>query len=170
MTAVQLGAVVITIAAAICDLRTRRIPNVLTFGSALAGIAVNTWLGGWTGGALASGGWLIGVACFFPLFALGGIGAGDLKLLAAVGAWLGPITVIWVALFSSIAGGLMGLVIAVASGYTTQALVNLSWMFRFWRSAGLRPVPELTLATHKGPRLAYAVPVLAGLMVAIWLK
>ena len=40
----------------------------------------------------------------------------------------------------------------------------------YWRIFGLRPAPELTLSTHRGPRLAYAVPVLAGLMVTLWLQ
>ena len=44
------------------------------------------------------GGWLLGAALFFLIFALRGMGAGDVKLLAAVGAWLGPAQVIWVAL------------------------------------------------------------------------
>jgi prepilin peptidase CpaA len=170
MTNVQIAALVICVAAAVCDIRTRRIPNVLTFGGALAGILANLWIGGLNGGAVSLLGWIVGVACFFPLFALKGMGAGDLKLLGALGAWIGPVAVIWVALFSSIAGGVMALVVAVFSGYMTQALVNLGWMFQFWRASGPRPVPEMTLATQKGPRLAYAVPVLAGLTVALWLR
>ena len=51
------------------------------------------------------GGWMLGAALFFPVFALRGMGAGDVKLLAAVGAWLGPLQVVCVALVTSIAGG-----------------------------------------------------------------
>jgi len=40
----------------------------------------------------------------------------------------------------------------------------------YWRIVGIRPAPELTLATHRGPRLAYALPILAGLMVTVWLR
>ena len=98
------------------------------------------------------------------------MGAGDVKLLAAVGAWLGPSAAVWVALYSAIAGGAMGLIVSLWSGYLTQAIVNIFWIFRFWRIEGPRPVPELTLATHQGPRLAYAVPVFTGLMVALWLR
>lgn len=105
-----------------------------------------------------------------PIFALGGMGAGDVKLLAALGAWLGPGPIVWVALFSLVAGGVLGLLVALGHGYMTQALTNIWWMFRFWRAEGPKPVPELTLATHQGPRLAYAVPVFAGLMVTLWLK
>lgn len=156
--------------AAIWDLRTRRIPNLLTFGGAIAGIAAHAYVNGLSGAGTSAAGWLVGAACFFPFFVLGGMGAGDVKLLAAVGAWLGPSAAVWVALYSAIAGGAMGLIVSLWSGYLTQAIVNIFWIFRFWRIEGPRPVPELTLATHQGPRLAYAVPVFTGLMVALWLR
>ena len=170
MTLFQGVALGVVVVAAVWDIASRRIPNVLTFGAALAGFAVHAYIGGWSGAGLALSGWLVGVALFFPFFMLGGMGAGDVKLLGAVGAWLGPVAIVWVALYSSIAGGVMGLAVALWWGYLTQAIVNLGWIFRFWRTVGPRPVPEMTLATHKGPRLAYAVPVFAGLMVTLWLR
>jgi prepilin peptidase CpaA len=170
MTVFQIAAIVIAIVAAVWDLRTRRIPNILTFGAALAAIATHGYLGGPAGAGWALAGWLVGVAFFLPFFALGGMGAGDVKLLAALGAWLGPAAAAWTALFSLIAGGVLGLAVALGYGYFTQALANIFWMFQFWRAEGPRPVPEVTLATHKGPRLAYAVPVFAGLMVTLWFK
>ena len=170
MNPLQIAAIVVAIVAAAWDLKTRRIPNVLTFGSALAAIAANAYVGGLSGAGWAVAGWIVGVAFFLPIFALGGMGAGDVKLLAALGAWLGPVAVVWVALFSLIAGGVLGLAVALAYGYLTQAFANILWMFQFWRAEGPKPVPEVTLATHKGPRLAYAVPVFAGLMVTLWLR
>jgi prepilin peptidase CpaA len=104
------------------------------------------------------------------VFALGGMGAGDVKLLGAVGAWLGPLAVVWVALYSGIAGGLLGLIVAGFSGYLTKTFTNVWSLLMYWRVVGLKPAPELTLSTHQGPRLAYAVPVFAGLMVTIWLQ
>ena len=170
MTYFQVAAIALAVVAAVWDLRTRRIPNVLTFGGALVAVFAHAYDGGATGAGWSVLGWLVGVAFFLPFFALGGMGAGDVKLLAALGAWLGPGAAVWVALFSLIAGGAIGLVVALGYGYLTQALANILWMFRFWRSEGPRPVPEVTLATHRGPRLAYAVPVFAGLMVTLWLK
>lgn len=170
MTVLQTAAIVIAVIAAVWDLKTRRIPNVLTFGAALAAIVVHLWLQGPAGAGWAVAGWLVGVAFFLPFFALGGMGAGDVKLLGALGAWLGPGPVVWVALFSLIAGGIIGLAVALGCGYLTQAFANILWMFQFWRAEGPRPVPEVTLATHRGPRLAYAVPVFTGLMVTLWLQ
>jgi prepilin peptidase CpaA len=170
MSFVQVAALSIALVAVAWDLASRRIPNVLTFGGALAGVAAHAYMAGLAGVGMSLGGWLVGVAIFLPFFMLGGMGAGDVKLLAAIGAWLGPVTTIWVALFSGIAGGVMGLIVALCFGYLTQAFVNISCLLMHWRLAGLTPAPDLTLATHRGPRLAYALPVLAGLMGAVWLR
>ncbi|MEO5897244.1 MAG: prepilin peptidase [Vicinamibacterales bacterium] len=169
MDPLQVVTIGIAVVAAIWDLRTRRIPNVLTFGAAVLAVAVHAYTGGPSGAGWSVAGWLVGVAFFLPFFILAGMGAGDVKLLAALGAWLGPGQAAWLALFSLIAGGVLGLAVALGYGYLTQAIANIGWMFQFWRSEGPKPVPEVTLATHKGPRLAYAVPVLAGLMVTLWL-
>ena len=164
------AAILVALIAAVWDLKTRRIPNVLTFGSAALAVLTHLFLSGPAAAGLSLAGWLVGVAFFLPFFVLGGMGAGDVKLMAALGAWVGPATAVWVALFSLIAGGVIGLAVALAFGYLTQAFANVVWMFQFWRSEGPKPVPNVTLATHEGPRLAYAIPVFAGLMVTLWLK
>jgi prepilin peptidase CpaA len=169
MTFFQIIALVVATVAVVWDLSTRRIPNLLTFGAALVALVAHAYLGGWTALAMALAGWAVGVAFFFPLFALGGMGGGDVKLLGALGAWLGPIAVIWVALFAGIAGGIMAVVVAGFSGYLRKALRNVWGLLLYWRVAGLQPLPQLTLtAPSQAPRLAYAVPVLTGLMVTLW--
>ena len=170
MDSFQVIVLAVALVAAGWDIATRRIPNALTFGAAAAAVAAQSYVGGWSGAGLALAGWAVGVALFFPIFALGGMGAGDVKLMGAIGAWLGPAAVVWVALYSGIAGGIAGLVVAGCSGYLRQMFTNVWCLLMHWRVAGLRPAPELTLSTHRGPRLAYAVPVLAGLMVTIWLQ
>jgi prepilin peptidase CpaA len=64
-------------AAAAWDLRSHRVPNVLTLGGAAAAIVVTGLLQGWPGVLLSAAGWAVGALLFFPLFALGGMGAGD---------------------------------------------------------------------------------------------
>ena len=145
-------------------------PNWLTLGITLTGLALATArLSGLSLGA-AFAGFLLGLAVMLPGHLIGATGAGDVKLLAAVGACVGPWTAVWVALFASIAGGVMALLVASYSGYLRKAFVNLWCIVMYWRIEGPRPVPELTLSTHKGPRLAYAVPVLAGVMLTLWLR
>ena len=169
MTLVQSAAIVVAVCAVVWDLSTRRIPNLLTFSAALAAFVVHGYLGGWSAAGWALAGWAVGVAFFFPLFALGGMGGGDVKLLGAIGAWLGPVPVIWVGLFSGIAGGVMALLVGAYAGYLRQACRNVWGLLLYWRVAGVRPLPELTLSSSsRAPRLAYAVPVLAGLMVTLW--
>lgn len=119
---------------------------------------------------MAGLGWLAGALVFFPLFALGGMGAGDVKLLAALGAWLGPIPVLWIALYSSLAGGVLGLVVAASRGYLRTAFTNIWMLFRYWWVAGVGPAPGLTLDSSSSPRLAYAVPIGIGLGVTLWLR
>jgi prepilin peptidase CpaA len=163
-------ALVTAVVACVWDLRTRRIPNDVTFGSALIALAVATVIGGATGLVWALAGWGLGLLLFFPLFALRGMGAGDVKLLAAFGAWLGPGAIVWVALYSAIAGGVLAIAVALARGYLGRAFSNLRLLLTHWRVMGIRPVASISLETTNGPRLAYALPMLTGLVVALWLR
>ena len=142
----QLVVLVVALVAVVFDVRTRRIPNWLTFGAALAASAsTRRSTAGLPGVGIAAAGWLAGAALFFPFFALGGMGAGDVKLLAALGAWLGPAESVWLAIFAAMAGGVLGLVVALARGYLRTAISNLWLMLMHWRTQGLEPVPGLTL-------------------------
>ena len=166
----QLFALAIALVACVTDIRTRRIPNILTFGGALAGIVFHLVTGGMSGLFLGSSGWVVGVLIFFLPFALGGLGAGDVKLLGALGAWLGPKAIVWVALYTGIAGGIAALAVALARGYFSQAFKNIYLLFMHWRVVGVRPLHEVSLAGGTGPRLAYAVPILCGLLATFWLE
>ena len=163
-------AVAVGLSACITDLRSRRIPNVLTFGAAAAGLVYGGITGGWSGLGGAALGWLIGAGAFIVPFALGGLGGGDVKLLGALGAWLGPVGAMWVALYTGVAGGVMALTVALASGYLRRALSNVSLLLMHWRISGLRPLSEVSLESSEGPRLAYALPIFAGLMATLWLQ
>lgn len=167
--AIPSAVIVISLIACVTDLRTRRIPNVLTFGAALAGLVAHTVIEGPTGALTAGGGWLTGLVIFLPFFALGGMGGGDVKLLAALGAWLGAYETLYVALYSAAAGGALAVVVALSRGYLRVAFANILDMLRYWRESGLRPVPNFTLDTPDAPRLAYALPMFVGVMVTLWL-
>lgn len=164
-------AIVISLGLVACafDIRTRRIPNALTLFAAVAGLLYHLATSGVGGVQLAAAGWIVGLLLLLPLFALGGMGGGDVKLLAAIGAWLGPWEAFWVAMYAGIAGGVLGLAVALAHGYLKTAIANLSAMFGFWATVGIKAVPGLTLESSAAPRVAYAIPILAGTMVALWL-
>jgi prepilin peptidase CpaA len=160
----------IVLTAAVIDVRTHRIPNLLTFGSAAAALVYYAWTAGAHGLGASAGGWAIGVALFLPLFLLRGMGGGDVKLLGAVGAWLGPMGVLYAGLYSVLAGGVLALVIGLMHGYLGKAFSNLWGLLGVWRAAGIQPLPGLTLEDSVGPRLAYGVAIAAGTVATVWLK
>jgi prepilin peptidase CpaA len=154
--------------AVVFDVRTRRIPNLLNFVAALAALAFAFLETGVQGTMTAAGAWLVGVALFFPFFALGGMGGGDVKLLAALAAWLGPMDAVYLAIFASLAGGVAAALVALVHGYARQALSNMWLMVMHWRVVGPQPVPGLTLQDGRAPRLAYAIPIAVGALFTLW--
>lgn len=170
MTVIRISVLLIAGLACVSDLRTRRIPNVLTFGAAAAAVLFHVATRGVDGGVASIIGWVVGVALLFVPYALGSMGAGDVKLLGALGAWLGPGDAVWLALYTGVAGGVIALVIAARHGYLRQACRNLWLLLLYWRVAGVRPMAELTLEKGNGPRLAYATSILAGTVATLWLR
>jgi prepilin peptidase CpaA len=83
-------AVVFIVACCVVDARTRRIPNVLSAGAMLAGLGLNAAYFGMVGFWVSLGGLLAAGAVLLPAFAVGGLGAGDVKMMGAIGALIGP--------------------------------------------------------------------------------
>jgi prepilin peptidase CpaA len=169
MNPVHFAALSTAVVACGCDLRTRRIPNVLTFGAAVSGFAYHAVTGGAAGLGDSALGWLVGALVFIVPFALRGLGGGDVKLLAALGAWIGPGSAIWLALYTGVAGGVLAIAIALAHGYVGIALRNVRLLLCHWRVAGLTAMPQITLDGSSAPKLAYALPILLGMVATIWL-
>jgi prepilin peptidase CpaA len=168
VTTFEASAVAIGLAACATDVTSRRVPNVLTGPAVVAGLLAHTALAGGHGAGAALLGFAAGLAAFFPFFALGGMGGGDVKLMAALGTWIGWSPVLWTALYGSVAGGVMAIGLGLARGYLRQALSNVGGLFLIWWVQGVRPVPALTLEHGKGPRLPYAIPIFVGLVVTLW--
>ena len=106
--------VVLVLAAGVYDLRYRRIPNWLNLSGLILGFGLNVYLTSLSGLSGACLGFFCALAVYVPLYLLRGMGAGDVKLMAAIGAIAGPHN--WLLIFAAtaIAGGVIGLV-AVAS-------------------------------------------------------
>lgn len=170
MTVVQLIGLSVAAIACCVDLREHRIPNWLTLTSALAGLVFHTLADGGSGFTSSVLGWLTGLAMFFVPFALGGLGGGDVKLIAALGAWFGWPDAAWLGLFTGVAGGVVALVMALFCGYLQRTLQNIALLLTHWRVSGLRALPELTIHHPGSPKLAYGVSIFAGTVVTIWLR
>lgn len=108
--------------AAVIDLRTRRVPNVLTMSMASMGIIAAAAGVGRIGVTAACAGCVLGAALMLPGHVLGATGAGDVKLLAAAGALLGPALTLRAFLGTVIAGGVIALVVAVRRGRLRRTL------------------------------------------------
>jgi prepilin peptidase CpaA len=106
------------------DLRERRIPNALSLGGAALGLLTNVANFGSTGAALALGGWVLCLACFLPLYMTGGTAAGDVKLMAMVGAFLGPMNGFFACAFALLAGASLATLYAAWRGIVAPRLRN----------------------------------------------
>jgi len=104
------------------DLRSRRIPNWLVLPFLVAGIAASGWLHGWDGIGLSFAGLGLGLLVYGVLFFMGGMGAGDVKLCAALGAWIWPHQLLLSLVFTAMAGGVMVLVWLVFFVYLKKAI------------------------------------------------
>jgi prepilin peptidase CpaA len=162
------GAVVLAVTACVFDLRSRRVPNALTFGGTAVGLVFHGVANGWLGLGWSALGWVIGLLLFLPFFVLRGLGGGDVKLMAALGAWVGPSQALWLAFWSALSGGVLALIVAGTRGYAGQAFRNVFGVLTYWRVMGMQPHPAITLESGAGPRLPYALPIAAGLGLTLW--
>lgn len=168
MTSTQIIIVLIALAGCAYDLRTRRIPNAITFGAALLAFVHAFATSGGSGLGLSIAGWAIGCALFLPLFIVRGLGAGDVKFLAALGAWFGPADLFTVIYYTAIAGGVMALVVVLRSGYLKSALANVWLLLCHWRITGFTAHAEISLDNPRAPRLPYGIAIAAGALTTIW--
>ncbi len=102
--------------AVVWDLKERRIPNALTALLAVGGLVFHLATTGLPGLKFSLLGLAVGLGIFIVPYMLGGMGGGDVKLLAGLGAWLGPMSILITALYTGVAGGLLALGVIVASG------------------------------------------------------
>lgn len=160
LTAALLAAVALVAGA--WDLLARRIPNWLTFPAAAAGLAWHSYRDGWLGLLLAAAGLALGFAVFLPFFLLGGMGAGDVKLMAAVGALAGPQALVAIFIYTGLLGGLAGLVLAAARKRLRATLAStvrlLGQFVRLRRGTG----PNLERGQVPPLRLPYGVVIAGG--------
>jgi prepilin peptidase CpaA len=151
------------------DLRTRRIPNYLTLGTAVAGLAYNFMSLGLTGLGNGILGMLLGFAFLILPYLWGGMGAGDVKALAALGAWLGPKLTVFLFCYMGIAGGVIALGYLVWNGSLWEKIKQV-WTFLLnlilCRPDGSPHPPSSSQLTAGIP---YGVAIAVGMLVLVGL-
>jgi prepilin peptidase CpaA len=152
----------LSVVMAVGDVRTRRIPNYLTLATALAGLLVQTLVSGWSGLLQGFGGLAMGFSLMLILYILGGMGAGDVKALAALGAWLTPWTSLSVFCYMAMAGAIIALGMLIWQGALWQflrqtwfGLVNLVLTGTFFQG---EPSTQASAAT-----MPYGVAIAVGM-------
>lgn len=149
------------------DLRSRRIPNYLTLGTVVAGLAYNLMSQGLPG--LVSGilGMLLGFAFLILPYLWGGMGAGDVKALAALGAWLGPKLTLFLFCYMGIAGGVIALGYLAWQGSLWEK-TRQGWTFLF-NLILCRPdgPPRPPSPAHLTEGIPYGVAIAVGMLVLV---
>lgn len=164
LSILQLSALAILLALAVyTDLRERRIPNRVTVTGLLTALLLAALAeGGFPGSAFAGAGLALLVS--FPLVALGGLGAGDAKLLTAVGAFVGVGGLLPVLLYGGVAGGLLAVGNAARRGAILGVLVNLRNLAVHWATLGRRG-ERISLSSPGAESVPYALAIAAGALL-----
>jgi prepilin peptidase CpaA len=150
------------------DLRYRRIPNWLVFPFLFAGFAVSGWLHGWHGIVQSLEGMALGALVLGLFFALGGMGMGDVKLCAAIGAWVGPGQFMLALVVIGMAGGIMAVCWAVCGGFLGDLFKGTGKLVAGWTKRGLRPDPQMVLSNPLARKMPYAPAIAIGTLLSFF--
>lgn len=155
----------LTISAALLDWRSRRIPNWLTVPGILSGVTLHAVLQGWHGVRFSLGGAALALLLLLPLVLLRALGAGDWKLMAAVGAFLGPVLFLFVLLGSILASGIMAMVQVYRVGRVVETFRNMWTLLKGFFAFGLKKHPQISLDNPRLLKLPFGVAVAAATIV-----
>jgi prepilin peptidase CpaA len=156
------GAAICATLGAWSDVRTKRIPNWLTYGSIVCGLLLRACLAGWHGLGQGLAGMLLGGGIFFLFFLVRGMGAGDVKLIAAVSAWVGIQSTLPVLIATAIAGGVLALYYMIFNKRVGRTLQNLGEIARFHFTSGIKPHPELDARDPSAIQVPYGLAIAFG--------
>jgi prepilin peptidase CpaA len=152
----------VAVTAAITDIRDRRIPNRLTYPAMLAGLALQFAVHGWRGLLLGLGGGLLFGGVFLLFYLVRAMGAGDVKLAAALGCIIGPAGSMQVMFATAVAGAALAILVMVFTGRVLTTLRNTFSVVAFHAMHGLRTHPQVNLDNPTAVRMPYGLAFAAG--------
>jgi prepilin peptidase CpaA len=169
---VEVCLVVMVLIAAGSDIRSRTIPNWLTVGGILAGLALHSYANGWAGLKFSAAGLGVAALIFLPLFALRFLGGGDVKIMGAIGALAGYENLLVIFIFDAILGGVVAVVMMIVRGRVKKTMSNL-WQMIKALSRGKAPYrenEELEAGSERSLGMPRAVTIAAATLLILWLS
>jgi prepilin peptidase CpaA len=163
----QIVVIALVLAAAWTDLKTRRIPNWIPVSGAACGVAVQVWHSGLPGVLPCIAGAALGMAIFLPLYMLGGMGAGDVKLFTAVGILVGPQTLVLVFVLTGLLGGVAAGMLALWRGRLRQTLRKTGELMT---ELGRMHWQEARAAAAEALRLPYGAVIAGGTLLSMLVR
>jgi prepilin peptidase CpaA len=146
--------------AAVTDLFEHRIPNLLTAPALATGLLIHTLTEGHAGMMVALTGMVVGLAALLPFYLLRGMGAGDVKLMAVVGSFLGPLGALHAAAITLVLGALLGVGVVISR--------KLALIRPTPRLAGELPGSVVAHASIRTEKFPYAVAIAGGTVFFMW--
>ncbi len=150
------------------DLHSRRIPNWLVLPFLVAGFVVSGWLNGWHGIAQSVEGAALALVIYGFLFFMGGMGAGDVKLCIAIGAWIGPSQLFLALVITGMVGGVMALCWAAFGGFLKELFTGASNLIFSGKDNGGLGDPEVALSNPKRRKMPYAPAIAIGTLISFF--
>jgi prepilin peptidase CpaA len=170
---------IVLVVATFTDLRSRRVPNWLVLPFLVAGIVFSPWRPdwngrgqwfGWSGLGQSFAGLTLAVLIYGFLFWMGGMGAGDVKLCAAIGAWIGPSQLLLALILTGLAGGIMVLCWAVYAGFLKELFTGAGELLFGWKRRGMARDPDLVLANPLKRKMPYAPAIAIGTLMSFFAR
>jgi prepilin peptidase CpaA len=158
------------LAGSVFDVKSRRVPNIVTFPCFLLGLVLHLALGGWKQMLLSVAAGTICGLIFLVFYLAGGMGAGDVKLIMAVGCIAGLSHIVYILSLTAIAGGVMALGLALMRGRLQETFLNVGELITHHRHKGLQPHPDLNLANARTLRLPYALAIAGGCILTLYMQ
>ena len=160
---------VLLVTAATVDLRSQKIPNIITYPSMLIALTYHTIINGTEGLLFSAGGIAIGIALLIIPYLMGGMGAGDAKLMGAIGGFIGAKAAFYAFLIIAAVGGVYALIIVVIyrssfSGFFRKqfdTLVNFILIKKY--------IPDIEQSEKSRPKLCYGLAIALGTGIYIFL-
>jgi prepilin peptidase CpaA len=162
--------VVVLAVSTFTDMRSRRIPNWLVLPFLAAGIAASFGPKSWhaTGTVQSLSGMVLGLFLFGILAWMGGMGMGDVKLCAAIGAWVGPMQLFLALIITGIVGGIMAVVWAIFGGFMGELFTDTGDLLFARGKRKAEGTPALTLSNPLARKMPYAPAIAIGAIMSFF--